>query len=141
MKGGKKTKSKGKKKKSKTRRKRGGRDCKKILKEEKVCDKKSWMKASRKLHPDKGGDAKVMLEINVAWEILKKKHKHLNFNKFNNSKVYNQNAYKKEANNYSKSEEIKNWFISECKLNVLGIVESPIKGAKGNVEFLIVAKN
>ena len=38
-------------------------------------------------------------------------------------------------------EEIKNCFISECKLNVLGIVESPIKGAKGNVEFLIVAKN
>ena len=51
-----------------------------------------------------------MLEINVAWEILKKKHKNLNSNKFNNSKVYNQNAYKKEANNYSKSEEIKNWF-------------------------------
>ena len=46
MKGGKKTKSKRKKTKAKTRRKRGGRDCKKILKEEKVCDKKSWMKAS-----------------------------------------------------------------------------------------------
>ena len=66
--------------------------------------KKAYIELVKIHHPDKGGDAKVMLEINVAWEILKKKHKNLNFNKFNNSKVYNQNAYKKEANNYSKSE-------------------------------------
>ena len=72
--------------------------------------KKAYIELVKIHHPDKGGDAKVMLEINVAWEILKKKHKNLNFNKLNNSKVYNQNAYKKEANHYSKSEQIKNWF-------------------------------
>ena len=71
MKGGKKTKSKGKKKKSKTRRKRGGRDCKKILKEEKVCDKKSWMKASRKLHPDKGGDGDKFRDMNECYQANK----------------------------------------------------------------------
>ena len=69
MKGGKKTKSKRKKKKSKTRRKRGGeRDCKKILEEEKVCDRKSWMKASRKLHPDKGGDADKFRDMNECYK-------------------------------------------------------------------------
>ena len=69
MKGGKKTKSKRKKKKSKTRRKRGGeRDCKKILEEEKVCDRKSWMKASRKLHPDKGGDAEKFRDMNECYK-------------------------------------------------------------------------
>ena len=68
MKGGKKTKSKREKKKSKTRRKRGGRDCKKILKEEKVCDKKSWMIASRKLHPDKGGDAEKFRNMNECYK-------------------------------------------------------------------------
>ena len=36
--------------------------------------------------------------------------------------------------------EIENWFVYECKMKVLGIVESPIKGPKGNTEFLIVAK-
>ena len=71
MKGGKKTKSKRKKKKSKTRRKRGGRDCKKILKEEKVCDKKSWMKASRKLHPDKGGDGDRFRDMNECYQANK----------------------------------------------------------------------
>ena len=71
MKGGKKTKSKRKKKKSKTRRKRGGRDCKKILKEEKVCDKKTWMKASRKLHPDKGGDGDRFRDMNECYQANK----------------------------------------------------------------------
>jgi len=61
-------------------------------------------------HPDKGGDSAVMLEVNSAWEILKKKHKDLNFNKVNNSKVYNQTEYTIENNNYSKSEDIKIWF-------------------------------
>ena len=68
MKGGKKTKSKRKKKKSKTRRKKGGRDCKKILKDEEVCDKKSWMKASRKLHPDKGGDGDRFRDMNECYQ-------------------------------------------------------------------------
>ena len=36
--------------------------------------------------------------------------------------------------------DIKDWFISECNCNVIGILESPIKGPKGNVEFLLVAK-
>jgi len=69
MKGGKKTKNKRKKKKkSKTRKKRGGRDCKKILEDEEVCDRKSWMKASRKLHPDKGGDAKKFRNMNECYK-------------------------------------------------------------------------
>ena len=35
--------------------------------------------------------------------------------------------------------EIKDWFKSECGCKVLGIIESPIKGSKGNKEFLITA--
>ena len=37
-------------------------------------------------------------------------------------------------------QEIKNWFIIDCKCEVMGIVESPIKGPKGNIEFLLAAK-
>ena len=72
--------------------------------------KKAYRKLVKIHHPDKGGDSAVMLEVNSAWEILKKKHKDLNFNKANNSKVNNQNEYKRETNNYSKSEDIKKWF-------------------------------
>jgi len=36
--------------------------------------------------------------------------------------------------------EYREWFFSKCKMNVLGITESPIKGSKGNCEFLICAK-
>ena len=72
--------------------------------------KKAYRKLVKIHHPDKGGDSAVMLEINSAWEILKKKHKDLNFNKVNNSKVYNQNEYKRESNNYSNPEDIKKWF-------------------------------
>ena len=72
--------------------------------------KKAYRKLVKIHHPDKGGDSAVMLEINSAWEILKKKHKDLNFNKVNNSKVYNQNEYKRKSNNYSNSEDIKKWF-------------------------------
>ena len=72
--------------------------------------KKAYRKLVKIHHPDKGGDSAVMLEVNSAWEILKKKHKDLNLNKVNNSKVYNQNEYKRETNNYSKSEDIKKWF-------------------------------
>ena len=57
-------------------------------------------------HPDKGGDAKVILEINAAWEILKKKHKNIKVSKSNQSISYSQ----KEFSNLSKSEDIKNWF-------------------------------
>ena len=72
--------------------------------------KKAYRKLVKIHHPDKGGDSAVMLQINSAWEILKKKHKDHNLNKVNYSKVYNYNEYKKETNNSSKSEDIKKWF-------------------------------
>ncbi|WP_269609408.1 J domain-containing protein [Prochlorococcus marinus] len=72
--------------------------------------KQAYIKLVKIHHPDKGGDSKIMLEVNSAWEILKKKHKNLNYNEFNNTKAYNQNEYKREANNYSESEDIKKWF-------------------------------
>jgi len=72
--------------------------------------KKAYRKLVKIHHPDKGGDSEVMLEVNSAWEILKKKHKDLQLNKVYNSKVHRQNAYNKETNNYSESEDIKKWF-------------------------------
>ena len=36
--------------------------------------------------------------------------------------------------------EFENWFITKCKMKVLGITQSPIKGSKGNIEFFIGAK-
>ena len=36
--------------------------------------------------------------------------------------------------------EISDWFENICKCKVLNIIESPIKGPKGNIEFLITAK-
>ena len=36
-------------------------------------------------------------------------------------------------------DEYYQWFSSHCKMNVIGITESPIKGPKGNKEFLIAA--
>ena len=72
--------------------------------------KKAYRKLVKIHHPDKGGDSAIMLEVNSAWEILKKKHKDLNLNKVNNSKLYNQNEYKRETNNHSKPEDLKKWF-------------------------------
>ena len=72
--------------------------------------KTAYRKLVKIHHPDKGGDSAVMLEVNSAWEILKKKHKDLNLNKVNNSKLYNQNEYKRETNNHSKPEDLKKWF-------------------------------
>ena len=72
--------------------------------------KKAYRKLVKIHHPDKGGDSAVMLEVNSAWEILKKKHKDLNLNKVKNSKLYNQNEYKRETNNHSKPEDLKKWF-------------------------------
>ena len=72
--------------------------------------KKAYRKLVKIHHPDKGGDSAIMLEVNSAWEILKKKHKDLNLNKVNNSKLHNQNEYKREANNHSKPEDLKKWF-------------------------------
>ena len=37
--------------------------------------------------------------------------------------------------------DIKKWFISECSCEFIGITKSPIKGPKGNIEFLIVVKS
>ena len=72
--------------------------------------KKAYRKLVKIHHPDKGGDPKIMLEINSAWEILKKKHANIHSNQVNNSKIYNRNEAKKDTNNYSKSEDINNWF-------------------------------
>ena len=72
--------------------------------------KKAYRELVKIHHPDKGGDTKVMLEINAAWEILKKTHKNLNLNKVNNSTDYKQNKYKKDTINSYKSKEIENWF-------------------------------
>ena len=72
--------------------------------------KKAYRELVKIHHPDKGGDSALMLEVNSAWSILKKKHKDLNLNKANHSKVYSQGEYKRESNNYSKSEDIKKWF-------------------------------
>ena len=72
--------------------------------------KKAYRNLVKIHHPDKGGDSTVMLEVNSAWEILKKKHKDFDLNTVNNSPAYNQHEYKREANNYSQSEDIKKWF-------------------------------
>ena len=72
--------------------------------------KKAYRELVKIHHPDKGGDSAIMLEINSAWELLKKKHKDLDLNKINNFKVSNKNEYKKETYNYSKSEDIQKWF-------------------------------
>ena len=60
--------------------------------------KKAYRELVKIYHPDKGGDAKVILEINAAWESLKKTHNDRNINKFNDPKVYSKHAYKKEKN-------------------------------------------
>ena len=72
--------------------------------------KKAYRKLVKIHHPDKGGDMQVMLKINEAWENLKRNHKDLHVNIKNNSTFYNQNDYKKESPNYSKSDDIINWF-------------------------------
>ena len=74
--------------------------------------KKAYRELVKIHHPDKGGDAKIILEINAAWEIIKKDHKDINLSKFNDSKVYRQNEYQKETTNFSKTEDIKNWFLN-----------------------------
>ena len=76
--------------------------------------KTAYRKLVKIHHPDKGGDTKIMLKINEAWKTLKEKHKNLssnNINIDNNYKTYDENKYAKDkSNNYSKSENIKNWF-------------------------------
>ena len=72
--------------------------------------KQAYRKLVKIHHPDKGGDAKVILEINSAWEILKTTHKDLNLDKENKSKIHKNSECNKETNNYSQSEDIKNWF-------------------------------
>ena len=47
----------------------------------------------------------------------------------------------KESNIHHRiCQEIKNWFENECNCKVLNITESPIKGPKGNTEFLLTAR-
>ena len=36
-------------------------------------------------------------------------------------------------------EDYRDWFTSTCKMKVVGVIPSPIKGPKGNIEFLIYA--
>ena len=72
--------------------------------------KKAYIELVKIHHPDKGGDKKLILEINAAWESLKKKHNDTNSNKSNNYIVYKKNELKKKTPNHSDSEDIKNWF-------------------------------
>ena len=44
------------------------------------------------------------------------------------------NIHQRICNNY------KEWFGAVCKMQVMGIIPSPLKGPKGNIEFLIFAK-
>ncbi len=90
----------------------------------KVSQNASWSEiksAYRKLvkihHPDTGGDQKIMLEINAAWELLKVKNE-IPYSKRKNeiykSKIYktknSENRNKDDQNKLSESDEIKNWF-------------------------------
>ena len=72
--------------------------------------KKAYRELVKIHHPDKGGDTKVMLKINAAWEILKRQHKILNSNKTYNSTFYDQKEYKAETTTNAKSDDIKKWF-------------------------------
>ena len=72
--------------------------------------KKAYRKLVKIHHPDKGGDTKLILEINAAWEILKKTHEDFYVNKRNNYKFHKQNDHKKKPSKHSQSEDIKNWF-------------------------------
>ncbi|MBW3041184.1 J domain-containing protein [Prochlorococcus marinus] len=72
--------------------------------------KKAYRELVKIHHPDKGGDIKVMLEINAAWEILKTKHKNNKVNKIDNCNANRETRYKKETTHSSQSEDIKTWF-------------------------------
>ena len=98
--------------------------------------KKAYRELVKIHHPDKGGDAKVILEINAAWEILKKKHKDLN--PLNIPKKYKKDSYKKETNHFSKSEDIKDWFqsiylpIDKLLGEIINPLSSKIKDLSGD---------
>ena len=104
----------------------------KILKVHPSANPEEIKKAYRRLvkihHPDKGGDSAVMLEVNSAWEQLKGKKENLNLNKVTDSKIHNQNEYRKESHTYSQSEDIKRWiqniFLPIDKL--LGQIINPL---------------
>jgi len=49
--------------------------------------------------------------------------------------VYDKNVHLRICDEY------KNWFEENCLMKVIGLVESPIKGPKGNKEFLIYCEN
>ncbi len=36
--------------------------------------------------------------------------------------------------------DFENWFVKDCNMKLLGVTRSPLKGPKGNIEFLIAAK-
>ena len=49
--------------------------------------------------------------------------------------VFDKNIHEKICKDY------KNWFLKNCKMKSVKIIDSPIKGIKGNKEFFIFAKN
>ena len=38
-------------------------------------------------------------------------------------------------------DDFKNWFVKDLDMTVVGLITSPLKGPKGNIEFFIYAKN
>ena len=55
-------------------------------------------------------------------------------NETNKGVVRNNSIHQRVCN------EISEWFKNQCDCKILSIIESPIKGPKGNIEFLITVK-
>ena len=58
--------------------------------------KAAYRELVKQHHPDTGGDQQKIIELNAAWEVLKKEHKNQNLNTLNNSQTYDQSKCKKE---------------------------------------------
>ena len=100
--------------------------------------KKAYRELVKIHHPDKGGDPKVIVEINAAWEILKKTHNKQTLNKTYNHNIHKKNEYKKSTSNYSESEDIKDWFkniylpIDKLLGQIINPLSSEIKNLSGD---------
>ena len=70
----------------------------------------------------------VLQKLSKFSKILKKKEL------IKRGVIRDPNIHERICNNYE------DWFSIDCKMKVLGITPSPIKGPKGNVEFLITVK-
>jgi 23S rRNA (cytidine1920-2'-O)/16S rRNA (cytidine1409-2'-O)-methyltransferase len=75
-----------------------------------------------------------LLSINSIIIVLIKPQFESKINELKKGVVRDSQIHKRICN------EINDWFINECKCDVIGIIESPIRGPKGNIEFLLVAK-